>query len=149
MEPTPYITTNSNNGAKDFAQRKHGRWLAVLGIVLFTGPIWGVLGTVIGMIRAFNTLAEDKVASAESLSQDIGITLVTTAVGITVGLLGAILILMALFATKNRENWFFWWSVVLSVFWGVAIFPYGLIAGLPIFILFIMKRDEFPKPTKA
>lgn len=64
-------------------------------------------------------------------------------IGIAIGLVGALLILVALFGLKNREKWFFWWSILLSAFWCLAIFPDGLIVGVPVFILFVVKRREF------
>ncbi|MGY8643994.1 MAG: MotA/TolQ/ExbB proton channel family protein [Verrucomicrobiales bacterium] len=149
MEASPYTPPNSELATDTTAPKHRRRWIAGIGVALFTGPIWGMLGTIVGMIRAFNTLAENEAASAEALSQDISIALVTTMIGILLGLVGAILILTSFFATANREKWFFWWSVGLSAFWCLAIFPYGLIVGLPIAILFISKRAEFLKPTKA
>ncbi len=143
MEPIPNTPLNADIGTEDFSRCKRGRWLAGLGVALFTGPIWGLLGTVVGMIRAFDALAEDNAATPETLSQHISVALATTAVGIAVGFVGAILILAAFFAAKNREYWFFWWSVVLSAFWCFS----SPIVGLPILILFLWRRAEFMKPA--
>ncbi|HRQ89004.1 MAG TPA: MotA/TolQ/ExbB proton channel family protein [Bacteroidia bacterium] len=114
-----------------------------MGLRSSPGPVWGLLGTVVGMIRAFDAIAEDSAATPETLSQDIRFALVASAVGTAAGLVGAILVLTAFFAAKNREHWFFWWSVVLSAFWCFS----SPIVGLPILILFLWRRAEFMKPA--
>ena len=149
MEATPYTPLNPVISSDRSTRRTQGRWIARIGVALFTGPAWGMLSTVIGMALAFNTLSAKGTATPEALSNDISIALVATMIGIALGLAGAILVLIALFGAKNREKWFFWWSVLLSVFWCLALFPYGLIAGLPILILFIVKRAEFLDSAKA
>ena len=149
MEADPYTPPASEIGPEKIDQRRQGRWIARLGVALYTGPAWGLAGTAVGMIRAFNTLAEDEAASADALSHDISIALMTTMIGISAALVGAVLILIALLAAKNRERWFFMWSVLLSASWCIVLFPYGLIAGLPILILFVVKRAEFLGSNKA
>jgi len=130
------------------ASGKHGRWVALIGVALYTGPIWGLFGTVIGMLRAFDSLSENEPAPSEAMSQSISFALTARMIGLCVGLLGAILILVALFGTKNREGWFFWWSVILSVVCCLQGFPFGVIAGLPILFFFVTKRLEFRKPSE-
>jgi hypothetical protein len=149
MEATPYTPPTADIESSSSFHRARGRWISRIGVALFTGPIWGMIGTVIGMVRAFSKLAESGDAAPEALANDISIALITTMIGISVGLVGAILILVALFGMKNREKWFFWWSVLLSAFWCLAIFPYGLIVGVPVLLMFIVKRTEFLNPTKA
>lgn len=143
MEASPYSPPRSELNSEETELRKKGRWVALAGIVLFTGPIWGLLGTIIGMTRAFNTLGDSDSATPEALAENISTALVTTAIGISVGLLGVILILTALFGVKNRERWFYRWTIGLSIFWCVTTFPFGLIIGLPIIIMLRARRAEF------
>ena len=127
-----------------------GKWLARIGVALYTGPIWGVLGTVVGMIGAFNTLAEQTEVAPQDLAEDIGFAMRTSLMGLIIGFVGVILILVALMHAKNREKWFFRVTVFLSLFWCVVLFPLGLVVGLPILILFVRKRAEFgPTATEA
>ena len=149
MEAAPYTHPNTEISPSDSSPRARGRWIARIGVAFFTGPILGLIGTVIGMISAFSTLAENSSAAPEDLADDISVALISTMIGTIIGLLGVILILLAFFGKKNREKWFFWWSSVLSTVWCLTIFPYGMIVGVPILILFISKRAEFLKPTKA
>jgi hypothetical protein len=101
------------------------------------------------MIRAFDTLGKNSAATPEVLAQDIQLALMATMIGQGVGMIGAMLILVTLLGTRYRESWFFWWSVCLSAFWCVLGFPIGLVAGLPLLILFLTKRMEFRRSDSA
>ena len=135
-------------GEIDYTPPASSKWsglVAGFGVALFTGPLWGFLWTVLGMIRAFNTIAENNPAPRQALAGDIHIAFVATMVGIPVGLIGAVLIFIALFATKFRKPWFFHNSITLALFWCVAVFPVGLFIGLPVISSFIFMRAEFRK----
>lgn len=54
-------------------------WL-VAGIILALGPIWGVIGTVVGMILAFGNLGQPQ-PQAEALASNISLALYATAAG--------------------------------------------------------------------
>ncbi len=115
MEASPYKPSKDESGSETSAPKIGSRWLGALGVILFTGPIWGLLATAFAMVRAFITVAQDNSAAPEALSQDIWIALYTTTIGLLVGFVGAVLIFVVLFGTRNRERWFLWWSVIFSV----------------------------------
>lgn len=144
MEASPYTPPNAESASDGSAGGAKGGWVARIGLALFAGPVLGMIGTVIGMVRAFSTLAENSDATSEALASDISVALISMMIGIGLGFVGLILILVALLAIGNREKWFFWCSVILSIIWCLVIFPYGAIVGIPILILFIVKRAEFP-----
>jgi len=120
-----------------------GRSLAGLGVALYTGPIWGLLGTVFGMIQAFDTVSDGSEVGSADISRHVSFALNTTAVGIAVGLFGAAMILISVIFSDYRSRWFYSWSIGLSIFWCFAVFPMGLIIGIPISILFTSRRREF------
>lgn len=81
------------------------KWPLIAGIILFIGgPAIGLLATVIAMIGAFNTASESGPADPEKLSADISTSLMTTAIGIPVGILGAILLIFSLVAYLITRN---------------------------------------------
>ncbi|MFK5922706.1 MAG: hypothetical protein QM496_11045 [Verrucomicrobiota bacterium] len=116
----------------------------LVGVTLFTGPIWGFALTAYGMVGAFNALEEP---SAEAISQNVGIALEAAMIGILTGSVGALLILLAFFGFKNRERWFYQWSVTIALGWSVMTFPLGWVFALPIIVMFLSKRVEFRKLT--
>ncbi len=63
------------------------RYLRVLNGVATVTPLLGLLGTVVGMIRAFNNIATaDALGRPELLAKGIGEALLTTAAGLTVAI---------------------------------------------------------------
>jgi hypothetical protein len=118
------------------------RLFAGLGVGLYTGPIWGLLVTVFTMIRAFNTASDGGEVSAD-MSRHVSMALNTTTIGIVAGLCGAAMILISVLFSDYRRKWFYSWSIGLSILWCFAVFPMGLIIGIPISILFTSRRREF------
>jgi biopolymer transport protein ExbB len=60
------------------------RYLGLLGTIANITPLLGLLGTVLGMIKAFNTLAAEGVGNPVTLGGGISEALITTAAGLTV-----------------------------------------------------------------
>lgn len=54
----------------------------VVGGLLTLAPVIGLAGTIMGMMRAFNTLGSSGVGDPKALSQDISVVLVSTATGV-------------------------------------------------------------------
>ncbi len=60
------------------------RYLGLLGTIANITPLLGLLGTVLGMIRAFNVIATEGMGTPASLGGGISEALITTAAGLTV-----------------------------------------------------------------
>lgn len=60
------------------------RYLGLLGTIANITPLLGLLGTVVGMIEAFNIIASQGVGSPSTLGGGISQALITTAAGLTV-----------------------------------------------------------------
>lgn len=77
-----------------------GQWIQYLNVIAATAPMVGLLGTVSGMISAFQTIATGGMGKPELLAGDIGEALITTATGLVIGIPAMI----AYFVLKNRLN---------------------------------------------
>lgn len=62
------------------------RWIQYLNVIATVAPMVGLLGTVSGMIGAFQTIATGGMGKPELLAGDIGEALITTATGLTIGI---------------------------------------------------------------
>ena len=62
------------------------RFLNMLGTIAAVSPLMGLLGTVIGIIAAFNAITHDGVGDPKVLSGGIGQALITTAAGLVVAI---------------------------------------------------------------
>lgn len=81
----------SESSAVDAIEAQRGRlerFLPMLSTIITAAPMLGILGTVIGIIGAFNELSGNRAdLDLSDLGGDIGQALITTAAGITVALL--------------------------------------------------------------
>ncbi|MEM9347005.1 MAG: MotA/TolQ/ExbB proton channel family protein [Planctomycetota bacterium] len=81
----------SESAAVDAVEAQRGRlerFLPMLSTIITAAPMLGILGTVIGIIGAFNELSGNRAdLDLSDLGGDIGQALITTAAGITVALL--------------------------------------------------------------
>lgn len=78
--------------------RKSMTWINYISLCAQASPMLGLLGTVIGMVGAFGTLAETGSADPAQLAGDISVALLTT----LWGLLNAIPCISMFFFFKNR-----------------------------------------------
>lgn len=62
------------------------RAIQYLNVIATVSPMVGLLGTVSGMIGAFQTIATGGMGKPELLAGDIGEALITTATGLTIGI---------------------------------------------------------------
>lgn len=62
------------------------QWIQYLNVIASVSPMIGLLGTVSGMIGAFQTIARGGMGRPELLAGDIGQALVTTAAGLVIGI---------------------------------------------------------------
>ena len=81
-------------------KQKTQLWITgiILGLLMMLGPIFGFLGTVLGMFNAFETLAVTPAGTGQSerLAGDISIALVSTGVGVALALAGLATFLVCL-----------------------------------------------------
>lgn len=75
-----------------------GQWINYLNVVATVAPMIGLLGTVSGMIGAFQTISSGGMGRPELLAGDIGEALITTATGLVIGIPAMI----AYFILRNR-----------------------------------------------
>ena len=88
---------------------KNRKKLFITGIVfggfLTLSPVWGLLGTVLGMMRTFHDLGENGVADPKALSNHVGTVLMSSAVGFVLFPVGlAILITFIVLYVKTSKS---------------------------------------------
>jgi biopolymer transport protein ExbB len=70
--------------------RKLEKWLGVLETIAVSGPLLGLLGTVLGMIKVFKVIQEQGIGQASALAGGISQALVTTVAGLIIGIIALI-----------------------------------------------------------
>lgn len=136
---SPYTTPSA---AVELPASPNSRALALSGVILLGAPLLGSIGTIIGMIRAFTTLKESG-ADPEELASDISLALISTIYGIGFGLIGVVLVSIALFRRSNREPWFLKSVTIIATLWCVFFFPLGVVVGIYLLVIFRSRKAEF------
>ena len=90
-EREPYLRSRGDlEDATDtaFIHAKHRlhRNLWILDTVITAAPLLGLLGTILGIIETFKTLAQSGISDPSSVSKGIGVALFATALGIATAL---------------------------------------------------------------
>lgn len=83
------------------------RWLIagiIVGALLSAAPIIGFFGTVLGMTQAFSALGSSGVADPQALSNSIGTTLISTAVGFSLFPIGIVILVLSLVFFVRLQN---------------------------------------------
>ncbi|MES2594161.1 MAG: MotA/TolQ/ExbB proton channel family protein [Verrucomicrobiota bacterium] len=108
--PSPAsLTSSAGPGIQVTTLAKVGAWLQL-------APVFGLVLTVLGMMKAFSTLGADGVGDPAQLSGAIGEVLISTAIGFAVGLIGFVLLGIAILGQGCRARW------VKVLFW-LALLP--------------------------
>ena len=76
----------------------------VLGGLLTLAPVIGFAGTIMGMMRAFNTLGSSGVGDPKALSHDISVVLVSTATGMILLPVGIVLFTTSLICFLRQRR---------------------------------------------
>lgn len=82
----------------EFEENALSQWIHYLNVVAAIAPMIGLLGTVSGMIGAFQTIGSGGIGNPEALAGDIGEALITTAAGLVIGIPAMVLY----FIIRNR-----------------------------------------------
>jgi biopolymer transport protein ExbB len=72
---------------------KRAIWISIVGIVV--PPMFGLLGTVVGMMQAFSELSTTGQADPEAIAGDVSVALVTTMWGLTISLCALFFLIIA------------------------------------------------------
>lgn len=75
----------------------------VFGVILAAGPLWGVIGTVFGMVLAFNKLSTGA-PDVGGLANNIGFAMYSTIVGWVVCPIGIALIVLSVRRLTPKQD---------------------------------------------
>jgi hypothetical protein len=121
-----------------------GKQLAITGLVLQLCALGTLIFTMVGILREFDRMSA--ASDASGLASGISANLTPMAAGSVVGLIGIILISIALLTLRYRAPWFRTMLWVLSIIW-LPAFPVGTILGVIVIIYLIKHKDEFKTPA--
>jgi len=88
VRPDDSITKINESISESIELEDHavGQWIHYINVIAAVAPMIGLLGTVSGMIGAFQTMSSGGMGRPELLAGDIGEALITTATGLCIGI---------------------------------------------------------------
>jgi hypothetical protein len=121
-----------------------GKTLAFVGVILQLALLIGIGVTLVGMTWAFADIGvgAGKPVDQNAVAARISIALCATGIGVIFALIGAVFILLALFAAKYRAPSFYRDLWAISVLWLIAV-PLGTVLGILMMIYLSTHRREF------
>jgi len=132
--------------------RTKGKSLAIWGLVLQVGYLIEIVGTIVGKHRAVPLLADKAAMQTEetraALVSIVTLDLYTTAIGMTVSIVGIILLCIALFGVKYRALWFRTVMWIMAILWLVRV-PIGIVLGIVVMIYLATHKNEFTEQLVA
>ena len=121
-----------------------GKQLAITGLVLQLCALGTLIFSLVGILREFDKMSAE--SDPSKLAGGISSALTPMAAGSVVGLVGIILISIALFSLRYRAPWFRTMLWVLAIIW-LPAFPVGTILGVILIIYLIKHKNEFKVPA--
>ncbi|MGB8355591.1 MAG: protein kinase, partial [Chthoniobacteraceae bacterium] len=109
------------------------------GAILQLGLLYGVIWSGVGMMRTFALIGASGIIDAKTLAGAIGSVLEASCIGLVTGILGLVLLSIALMAMRYRAPWFYWFLVINS--W-LLIFAFPIGTGFAIFFLIYCSKHR-------
>ena len=148
-EENPYRPPEVINDSDDFG-RCPGWWVARIGVIMYCGPTIGerighyrIVGAMNRVARDFGSGDEFYVRFMEISGNIFEENLRWIIGGLVFGFLGAVVVLVALVRKKNRETWFYWGVLVVTLSNCVWLPMIGGVLGVPVVVMFLRRWTEF------
>ncbi len=142
MNDEPYRPPSGPMPPEHLLRPERGRGVAIAGLLLLVAG--SALSTLLllALARPFGELAESGRADPDDLAARISGVLVVSAIGMVATLAGGVLSLMAVHGPGNRERWFLWLGLPVSIL-QLVTFPFGTLIGIGLLFGFLVKWKEF------
>lgn len=124
-----------------------GKQLAIWGIVLQGGFLIGHVSAVVIVIRAFLRLSTSAPNQSEALASSVSVAVYIWIMVMLMFVVGAVLLMIALFKMKYRAPWFETAMWIVSALWLFG-FPIGTVLGIIGMIYLKMHGAEFSKQVE-
>ena len=143
MTEFPSKTTTENDPKRLVLNPGKGRGIAIIALLLMvTSTVCS--GLMFGeWLESFERIAgSDQSFDSEEYAKKAGDETTLYLAGAVAGLLGGALIAWQLFAIGNRERWFLWSGLTVTLFQFVT-FPFGPFMGIILLIGWVIRWREF------
>jgi hypothetical protein len=119
-----------------------GKYIAILGLLLFWAPLWGLADTYFIMSSSFQEITLFGANDTKIPRDEMSSAALSTALGFLLCLVALILLAVSVVGLNYRTSWLFWALVVYSI---LLLFmkPIGTLFGLIVLVLLVLNRKKF------
>ena len=97
----------------------------------------------VDLCRVFYQLRKNGGADPSQLAAEISSAIGPVGIAALPGIVGYVLVVIALTRSRYREGWFFVVLVILSIFLMISYMPIGFLAGIVLLLMVLRRRSEF------
>lgn len=106
-----------------------GKYIAILGLLLFWAPLWGIADSYFIMASSFGEITLYGTNDPKIPQDEISSAAMFTAIGFLLCMVGLILLAVSVVGLNYRTSWLFWMLVLYSTLL-LFMIPIGTLFGL-------------------
>lgn len=148
MTANPYLPPDTEEYSDALLRPERGRAVAIAALVLMTASTVGTALTLRTLFEGLDRAAGTQAPDPETFAAEASSALTLSYLGIAAGLIGGALASWSLFGAGNRECWFFWCGIVVTLL-QLVTFPFGTLIGIVLIFGWILRWKEFSPHVSA
>lgn len=119
-----------------------GKYVAILGVIIFWAPLWGIVDSYLIMSSSFQEItlfgANEPKVSQEKMSS----AAFSTVIGFFLVLVALCLLIFSVVGLNYRAKWVYWALTMYSTLL-LFIFPVGTLLGIIVLVTLAFSRKKF------
>jgi len=119
-----------------------GKYVAVLGLLLFWAPLWGIVDSYLIMSSSFQEITLFGASEPEISQEEMSSAVWSTVIGFFIFLVALCLLTFSVVGLNYRTKWLFWALTIYSTLL-LFMFPVGTLLGIVVLATLVLTRNKF------
>ncbi|MGQ8367208.1 hypothetical protein [Glaciecola sp. 1036] len=119
-----------------------GKYVAIIGLLLFWAPLWGIIDSYLNMSSSFQEITLFGANEPKTSQQEMSSAVLSTVIGFFLFLVALCLLTFSVVGLNYRTKWFFWALIIYSTLLLLA-FPFGTVVGIIVLVVLFISRKKF------
>jgi hypothetical protein len=119
-----------------------GKYVTVLGLLLFWAPLWGIVDTYLIMSSSFQEITLFGTNEPKISQEEMSSAALSTLMGLFLFLVALCLLTFTVVGLNYRTKWLFWILIAYSILL-LFVFPIGTSLGIILLIALVLSRKKF------
>ncbi len=119
-----------------------GKYVAILGAILFLSPLWGIADTYFIMSSTFQEITLFGTNEPKMPKEEMSSAALSTVLGFFLFLVSICLLAISVVGLSYRSKWLFWTLTIYSTVL-LLVFPVGTLFGIMVLSALFLSRKKF------